>query len=92
MRKILCIVLAFVICSFSISTCVQAENETTDTYAYFLTANGKVQIKEKDANTELLSDSMVKKSVYTYTADAEGMFTTNTKYSSYEENLTNKNA
>ena len=51
-----------------------AENETTDTYAYFLTANGKVQIKEKDADTELLSDSMVKKSVYTYTADAEGMY------------------
>ena len=51
-----------------------AENETTDTYAYFLTANGKVQIKEKDSDTELLSDSMVKKSVYTYTADSEGKY------------------
>lgn len=51
-----------------------AENETTDTYAYFLTANGKVQIKEKDADTELLSDSMVEKSIYTYTNDAEGMY------------------
>ena len=51
-----------------------AENETTDTYAYFLTANGKVQIKEKDANTELLSDSMVEKSIYTYTADSEAKY------------------
>ena len=51
-----------------------AENETTDTYAYFLTANGKVQIKEKDVDTELLSDSMVEKSIYTYTNDAEGMY------------------
>ena len=30
MRKILCIVLAFVICSFSMFSCVQAENETVD--------------------------------------------------------------
>ena len=51
-----------------------AENETTETYAYFLTANGKVQIKEKDADTELLSDSMVEKSMYTYTADVEGKY------------------
>lgn len=51
-----------------------AENEITDTYAYFLTANGKVQIKEKDANTELLSDSMVEKSIYTYTADSEAKY------------------
>ena len=51
-----------------------AENETTDTYAYFLTAIGKVQIKEKDANTELLSDSMVEKSIYTYTADSEAKY------------------
>lgn len=51
-----------------------AENETTDTYAYFLTANGKVQIKEKDATTELLSDSMVEKSIYTYTADSEAKY------------------
>lgn len=51
-----------------------AEDENTDTYAYFLTASGKVEIKEKDADTVLLSDSMVKDAVYTYTSDAEGMY------------------
>ena len=51
-----------------------AEDENTDTYAYFLTASGKVEIKEKDANTVLLSDSMVKDAVYTYTSDAEGKY------------------
>ena len=51
-----------------------AEDENTDTYAYFLTASGKVEIKEKDASTVLLSDSMVKDAVYTYTSDAEGMY------------------
>lgn len=51
-----------------------AENENTDTYAYFLTASGEVQIKEKDEGTILLSDSMVEKAVYTYTADVEGAY------------------
>lgn len=51
-----------------------AEDDLTDTYAYFLTANSKVQIKEKDANTELLSDSMVEETKYSYTADAEGKY------------------
>jgi len=51
-----------------------AEDENTDTYAYFLTASGEVQMKEKDADTVLLSDSMVEKAVYTYTADIEGAY------------------
>ena len=51
-----------------------AENESTDIFVYFLTASGKVQIKEKDTNTELLSDAMVKKAVYTYNADMEGAY------------------
>lgn len=50
------------------------ENTNTDTYVYFLTADGKVQIKEKDAQTELLSDSMVEKATYTYTSNAEGKY------------------
>lgn len=50
------------------------ENDNTDIYVYFLTADGKVQIKEKDTETELLSDSMVKKATYTYTADADGKY------------------
>lgn len=50
------------------------ENDNTDTYAYFLTATGEVQIKEKDEGTVLLSDEMVKKAVYTYTADAESSY------------------
>lgn len=50
------------------------EDANTDTYVYLLTADSKVQIKEKDADTELLSDSMVKKALYTYTADVEGAY------------------
>lgn len=51
-----------------------AENDKTDTYVYFLTADGKVQIKEKDSGVELLSDSMVEKAKYTYTSDVEGKY------------------
>lgn len=51
-----------------------SENDATDTYVYFLTADGKVQIKEKDTDTELLSDSMVKKVTYSYKVDAEGRY------------------
>lgn len=50
------------------------ENNATDTYVYFLTADGKVQIKEKDTDTELLSDSMVKKVTYSYKVDADGKY------------------
>ena len=50
------------------------ENSNTDTYVYFLTADGKVQIKEEDSENELLSDEMVKKTTYTYTANAEGEY------------------
>ena len=50
------------------------EDANTDIYVYFLTASGKVQIKEKDAGTELLSDNMVKKALYTYTSDMEGAY------------------
>ena len=48
------------------------EDVNTDVYVYLLTADAKVQIKEKDAETELLSDSMVEKSLYTYTSRIEG--------------------
>ena len=41
-----------------------SENNYTDTYAYYLTASGKVEIKEKDAENELISDSMIKKANY----------------------------
>lgn len=50
------------------------EDENIETYIYFLTASGEVQIKEKDTSTELLNDSMIKKALYTYTADAEGAY------------------
>ena len=50
------------------------ENSNTDTYVYFLTADGKVQIKEEDSENELLSDEMVKKTTYTYTANVEGEY------------------
>jgi len=51
-----------------------ADNDNTDTYAYYLTATGEVQMKEKDAETVLLSDSMVKEAVYTYTSNIEGAY------------------
>lgn len=50
------------------------EDNVTDTYIYYLNASGKVEIKEKDANTVLLNDSMVTNAKYTYTADAEGTY------------------
>lgn len=51
-----------------------AENDNTDTYVYLLTADGKVQINEKDTENELLSDSMIKKATYTYTTNAGGKY------------------
>ena len=50
------------------------ENQNIDTYIYFLTASGEVKIAEKDAGTELLSDSMIKNAKYTYTANVEGVY------------------
>lgn len=50
------------------------ENANTDTYVYFLTADSKVQIKEKDSENELLTDSMVTKATYTYNVNAEGEY------------------
>lgn len=50
------------------------EDANTDTYVYLLTAPVKVQIKEKDGNAELLSDSMVEKALYAYNANAEGAY------------------
>ena len=42
------------------------EDDNTDLYAYYITAQGQVQIKEKDTDVELLSDSMVKSAKYNY--------------------------
>ena len=50
------------------------EDSNADTYVYLLTESVEVQIKEKDANTELISDSMVEKTTYTYTADLENAY------------------
>ena len=51
-----------------------AEDDLTDTYVYFLTADGKVQITEHDTEIELLSDSMFKNATYTYTTNADGQY------------------
>lgn len=51
-----------------------SENENTDTYAYYLTKSGKVEMKEKDTETELLNDAMVKKAKYGYTVSTEGAY------------------
>ena len=51
-----------------------AEDNNTNIYAHYMTADGKTQIKEKDTGIELLSDYMVKKALYTYTTDAEGEY------------------
>ena len=51
-----------------------AENEYTDNYAYYLIASGKVEMKEKDADTVLLNDEMIKSAKYTYSQDKEGAY------------------
>ncbi|MBQ2836308.1 MAG: hypothetical protein IJE68_05705 [Clostridia bacterium] len=51
------------------------EDNNTDTYVYYLTASGKVQVVEDGENgVELLNDSMVEKALYTYTSDIEGAY------------------
>ena len=47
------------------------EESKTDDFAYYLITSGKVQLKEKDTDTELLSDSMVKKAQYTYKTNSD---------------------
>ena len=51
-----------------------AEDDNTNNYAYYLTASNKVQIKEKDSETELLNDSMIEKAKYNYVGNAEGKY------------------
>ena len=60
------------------------ENKSTDTYAYYLTAQNKVQIKEKDAETEIINDSMIKKAHYSYNSNMNG------EYQVYLELILNK--
>lgn len=50
------------------------ENENTDDMVYYLLASGKVQLKEKDTDVELLSDSMIKKAQYTYKTNSNGEY------------------
>ena len=50
------------------------EDEKTDDLAYYLIASGKVQLKEEATDTELLSDSMVKKAQYTYKTNSDGAY------------------
>ena len=50
------------------------ENVDTDSYVALLTTSVEVEIKEKDGKEALFNDKMVEKSLYTYTADAEGMY------------------
>ena len=50
------------------------ENENTDLLAYYLTASGEVKIVEKDTETELINDSMVKKASYNYATNADGEY------------------
>jgi len=51
-----------------------AEDNNTDTYVYYLTTSGKVEMKEKDTDNVLLNDSMIKKAQYTYTSNADGAY------------------
>lgn len=51
-----------------------AEDDNTNNYTYYLTASNKVQIKEKDSETELLNDSMIEKAKYNYVGNAEGKY------------------
>lgn len=51
-----------------------AENDNTDSFAYYLTASNEISLKEKDTETELLNDAMIKKSKYSYISDMEGKY------------------
>lgn len=51
-----------------------AEDKSTDTYAYYLTAENKVEITDKDAGTEIINDSMVKKAKYDYKSNMSGEY------------------
>ena len=50
------------------------EDDKTDDYAYYLVASGKVQLKEKDTENELLGDSMIDKAQYTYKTNSDGAY------------------
>ena len=50
------------------------EDDKTDDYAYYLVASGKVQLKEKDTENELLGDSMIEKAQYTYKTNSDGAY------------------
>ncbi len=51
------------------------ENDNTDLYAYYLTAESSVEITEKDTETELINDSMIKSAQYTYnTTGTDGKY------------------
>lgn len=51
-----------------------AEDDNVDIFAYYLTASRKVQIKEKETETELLRDNMVKKATYSYNSNVQGAY------------------
>ena len=51
------------------------ENDNSDLYAYYLTAESSVEITEKDTETELINDSMIKSAQYTYnTTGTDGKY------------------
>lgn len=64
------------------------EDKLTDDLAYYLVASGKVQIKEKDTDTELLNDSVIKKAEYTYTTNRDGEYQAYLELSLTEEGQT----
>ena len=50
------------------------ENDSTDDLAYYLVASRKIQLKEKDTDTELLGDSLIKKAQYTYKSNSNNAY------------------
>lgn len=51
------------------------ENDNTDLYAYYLTAENSVEITEKDTETELINDSMIESAQYSYnTTGTDGKY------------------
>lgn len=49
-----------------------AENDLTDTYAYFLTAENETKIIDSETKEELIKDEMIKGAQYHYTANNSG--------------------
>ena len=50
------------------------EDDSVDSYAYFLYATLNIDVKDEETEEELISDSMIKKATYSYGSDNSGAY------------------